>query len=84
MRNAIKSLRSGEILILDGVSFQIALNNEGQEKGIQPGDAYIAERNLGPELLIAKVVDHEKGWIIPQSAAYVYNIWECVPVELVE
>ena len=53
----ISALASGEVVILDGISLKM---DDGE---IKSGDLYVAERNTGPKLLTARVVDQERGWI---------------------
>jgi hypothetical protein len=47
---------------------------------IKDGDMYVAERNIGKELLTAKFVDFANRWIFPKEIAYVYNLSECKKV----
>jgi hypothetical protein len=47
---------------------------------IKPGDTYVAERNIGIELLTAKEIVHTNGrpYIIPKEKGhYCYNVSEC-------
>ena len=60
----------------EGVSFKIL------DRPIQNGDTYLAARNTGPHLLTAKEVDQRNRWVVPVESAYVFDIWECVPIEL--
>jgi len=59
------------IVEIEGVSFEI------ENKPPKNGEMYIAERNVGKQLLTAKEVDTVNRWIIPVENAYVYNICEC-------
>lgn len=71
-------LRKGGTVEIEGVSFVIDGTGE-----VQIGDAYIAERNSGPKLLIAKELDH-RGWIVPTEIGYCFDEWDCVKVKMVE
>ena len=71
-------LRKGGTVEIEGVSF--VMDGTGE---VQIGDAYIAERNSGPKLLIAKELDH-RGWIVPTEIGYCFDDWECVKVKIVE
>lgn len=44
------------------------------------GQLYVAERNVGKELLTAKEVDEVNRWVIPVENAYVYDLAECKAV----
>jgi hypothetical protein len=49
------------------------------------GEMYIAERNVGKQLLTAKFVDEVNRWVIPIEMAYVYDLCECkVVIRMVE
>ena len=77
MKSVIIELREGRQADLDGFLL------EGRPKeDIKPGDYYVAQRNTGPQLLRAKYVDWENWWVVPDTFAYVYDISECVKVEL--
>jgi hypothetical protein len=81
---AIRALRAGQVLDLEGLRFRMAVDEQGVEKPIQAGDLYIAERNTGPQLLTAlKVVQEQSlcgGYIIPTTSNYPYDLPECVKV----
>lgn len=51
---------------------------------IKVGDMYVAERNTGPKLMIAREIDTSDGgcgWIVPLCLGYCYDTHECVKVE---
>jgi hypothetical protein len=81
---AIRALRDGQVLDLEGLRFRMDVDDSGKEKTIQAGDLYIAERNTGPQLLTAlKVVQEEScagGFVIPTTNNYPYDVSECVKV----
>jgi hypothetical protein len=83
----LRRLRSGEIVELDGVLYQMVMQlvdcDEWVEAPIGPGDTYIAKRNVAPRVLTAKVVDYKMWCIHPVENAYSYDIPECVRVEVV-
>lgn len=68
-----QAVESGEI---EGVPFKIA---DGE---IEPGDMYIAERNVGLKLLTCQKNDKANGWIVPTELAYSYDRGECIKIEL--
>lgn len=70
----ISALKAGEVINLDGLLL------EKDDGAIQPGDLYVAERNQGPRLLTAERIDSHLGCIFPTTAAYAYDIRECVKV----
>lgn len=71
----INALRRGEVIDLDGIKLKI------DEEEIKPGDLYVAERNTGPKLLTARVVDTDAGCIHPvDSPVYSFDLHECVKV----
>lgn len=72
------ALRNGEVVEIEGVRFRM---KSGE---IEVGDFYIAERNTGPHLLTAKVINRELECIVPIEDAYPYDLWECVRVQEVE
>lgn len=73
-----KVIEAGEF---EGMPFRVHLRGEGvsDEEHFQPGDTYLAERNLGVRLLTVKKVHN--GYIIPVEPAYPYDVWECVKIE---
>lgn len=81
---AIRTLRSGQVLDLEGLRFRMDVDEKGDEKEILPGDLYIAERNTGPQLLTAERIVKEEslcgGYIIPTTMNYPYDLPECVKV----
>lgn len=82
---SIRALREGKVLDLDGLRLRMDVDEKGQEKEIQPGDLYVAERNTGPQLLTAeKIVDPVDFWggkfVIPTTMNYPYDLHECVKV----
>lgn len=80
----IRALREGKTIELEGLRFIMARDEKGEEAEIQPGDLYIAERNTGPKLLIAKeIVQPEDGslaYVIAAEIAYPYDLRECVKI----
>lgn len=88
---AQRLLRNGEPVEIEGLFFVI--DGDGE---VRPGDTYIAERNVGPQLLTcAKVQDYEwrmeslgitcnAPWIVPVEKAYCYDVGECVRVKMLE
>lgn len=85
----IRALRQGQVIDLEGLRFRMAVDENGQERPVEAGDLYIAERNTGPQLLTAlKVMNEESlagGFIIPTTHHYPYDVSECVKVvEVVE
>ena len=75
----IRALRRGEVVDLGGIKFKMDVDENGDEGEIREGDLYIAERNTGPHLLTAKVID-QRGWIYPTCNGYAFNWGECVKV----
>ena len=71
---SLEKLRNGEILEIDGLKLKMV------DGPIQKGDFYVAERNTGPQLLIARKVDENIGCIFPDGFEYPYDIHECVKV----
>lgn len=85
--NTIRALRQGQVIDLEGLRLRMDVDEKGDEKPIQDGDLYIAERNTGPQLLTARKVvlpgEGERGsgnFIIATTTAYPYDIPECVKV----
>lgn len=72
---ALKTLRSGDILDIDGLSLVM------DEGDIKPGDLYVGERNAGPQLLTARKVDYELGCIFPTCTSYPYDLGECIKIK---
>lgn len=70
----IEILEVGEF---EGIRFTVLSPNP-----IKDGDTYLVARNTGPHLLTAKKVDHENGWVVPEEDAYVFDISECIPIQL--
>lgn len=68
-----EALEKGEI---EGVPFRLL------EGDIEPGDTYIAERNVGLRLLTCASNNREGGWINPVEMAYPYDTGECIKIEL--
>ena len=76
-RDGVVALRAVlEAKEFEGVSFKIL------DRPIRNGDTYLAARNTGPYLLTAREVDRGNGWVVPVEPEYVFDIGECVPVEL--
>ena len=67
------ALESGEI---EDVPFRLLPGD------IEPGDTYIAERNVGLQLLTCKSNNRKGGWINPVEVAYSYDTGECIKIEL--
>lgn len=94
--NALKALRDGETVEVEGCLFVI----DGDGRPRSQGDWYIGQRNVGPQLLTVKSFSFYRGsqdetvrvdtfdgdewpsWINPQETAYAYNYGECVKVRL--
>jgi len=74
----INALLVGRAVTIDGVSY--IKDGNGQ---VHDGDIYIAERNTGPEVLVAEKVCTLEGqhWVRPVSMAYSYDYHECVKVK---
>lgn len=70
----LRRLRRGEVVDLDGIQVNM------DEGGIKSGDLYVAERNTGPKLLIAREVCEDIGCIFPTTCDYVFDLHECVKV----
>lgn len=71
----IKKLMAGEVIDFHGILLKM------DNWPIGPGDIYIAERNNGPKLLTAKIVDYAAGCIHPTTFGdYAFDIFECVKV----
>lgn len=81
---ALRTLRRGEVLELEGLRLRMDVDAGGAEKPVVSGDLYVAERNTGPQLLTAKeVVSPEDGslsYVIATTMAYPYDRHECVKV----
>lgn len=60
----------------------VTLRYLGDSNTLQPGDTYVAERNMGPKLLTVREI--KMSAVFPVESAYPYDMWECVKVELVE
>lgn len=81
-------LRKGGVVEVDGKKYVI--DGDGV---VNVGDTYIAERNAGPVVLVAKDLD-SRGWIIPttsgfqlyadRSTSVIFDDWECCKVRLAE
>lgn len=84
---AQKILRQGGVVEIEGLCF--VMDGDGE---VRAGDTYIAERNVGPQLLTCKeVTPYESDllgmrwsapWITPVETAYCYDIGECVRVKM--
>jgi hypothetical protein len=73
---ALHALNSGESIdVGEGLMVRKA---KGE---IQVGDLYVGERNTGPKLLTAHVIDKELQCMHPTCTSYSYDLWECVKVE---
>jgi len=53
------------------------LRLEIENKPPKNGEMYVAERNVGKQLLTAKEVDTKNRWVIPVESGYVYDLCEC-------
>lgn len=71
----LTKLRAGETVEVEGIPVQMV------DGDVELGDTYVAERNTGPHLLTAKVINKKDRWIVPEEPAYFYDIPECVRVE---
>jgi hypothetical protein len=61
-----------EIINIEGIDFEV------EAKLPAEGEYYIAERNTGPKLLTAKMIDHFRGYIVPvEKGVYCFNFDEC-------
>lgn len=49
---------------------------------LKPGDVYLAERNVGPQLLTVRVINI--GAVFPVEQAYPYDLHECAKVFIKE
>jgi hypothetical protein len=72
----IQAILDGQTIEFDG--FQVTK----ADGPIEPGDTYLAGRNMGPKLLTARLVDTELGCIYPNERVYPYDLHECVKVEI--
>lgn len=73
--------QSGEIIEIGG----FVLKKLGKDpKDLEPGDLYVAERNIGWQLLEVRDNDLDVGCIYPVEIAYAYDTHECIPVELID
>jgi len=59
------------IVEIEGVRLEI------ENKPPRDGEMYVAERNVGKQILTAKSVDYVNRWVIPIEKAYVYDLGEC-------
>lgn len=59
------------LIILNGK--EIKLDNNP----IRKGDTYLAERDTGIKILIAKEIDEKNNTIVPHNSEYCYYIQEC-------
>jgi hypothetical protein len=47
-----------------------------------PGDLYVANRNVEPVILTCRKVNLDKWWIEPQEEiAYIFDVHECVRIK---
>ena len=84
MSNIKDRIKNG-VIVFEDILFRVV------DEEIQVGDIYIAERNIGPQLLTAKeiipVPTAENGlrfggWVVPQEIGYCYDLHECVKVRI--
>lgn len=66
----------------EGVFEGVPFRTTGTGYEIEPGDTYLAERNVGVKLLTCKENNRKDGWIVPVEPAYPYDTHECVRIEL--
>ena len=59
------------IIKVEGIKIEI------EDQLPKEGELYVAERNVGKQLLTALKVDLKNRWIIPEESAYVYDLHEC-------
>lgn len=59
----------------DRMGYLIAPLSESRR--MESGDRYIAHRNMDPVVLTCRFDDRDRGFVIPQELAYVYNTYEC-------
>ena len=76
--HTLRVLRRGAAVDMGGLFFEM---DEGE---IKAGDLYIAERNTGPHLLMAREVREDPGWVHSTFTASSVDIGECVKVREVE
>ncbi len=62
------------IIEIEGLKLEIA------DRPPIDAEMYVAERNVGKELLTAKFVDTKNRWVVPVEKAYFYNLCECKAV----
>ncbi len=62
------------IIEIEGLKLEIA------DRPPIDGEMYVAERNVGKQLLTAKFVDNVNRWVVPIERSYVYNLCECKAV----
>lgn len=60
----------------------VKLKYVGEWSSLEPGDTYVAERNQGPQLLTVDHVNLLGAWVNPVETAYLYDLAECVKVEV--
>jgi hypothetical protein len=70
----LRALRAGRVIDLDGLL--LVIDGDGEE--INPGDLYVGERNVGPQLLSADCI--KIGAVFPTTNTYPYDLGECVRV----
>lgn len=80
---ALKHLRRGSVLDLEGLRYRMVTDEHGNELPVQPGNTYIGARNT-VDVYVAAEVDEENGWVIPEVCGYPFNTPECVRVEEVD
>lgn len=75
---------SGRVTEQDYLNAAKEIGVEIINEPIQPGDLYLAGRNVSVQLYTCKLVD-PRSWIVSTDPiAYPYNTWECKKVREIE
>ena len=67
---------------------QTPINIDGEEvllghwRDIEVGDMYVAGRNTGPHLFIAREINLDGGWITPEGPGYPFDMGECYSLQI--
>lgn len=69
-------MQISEVMIVEVEGIKLEIANRPPING----EMYVAERNIGKQLLTAKFADEVNRWVIPFEKAYVYNLCECKAV----
>jgi len=73
----LSRLRNGETVEIDNSGIFVK-EIPGE---FQPGDDYVGARNTVNLLTVVRI---ERGWVVPREDAYLFDIDECVKVEIVD